>query len=85
MAIPEYVIPLLSIAVPIAVLAIVRILDRGEKRREKIDLESDKVQSFMEVHKGHVDWLLRNVELLTNRMGKVEADLNRLLGRMNGR
>lgn len=80
----EFLIPIASILVPVAVLFVVRGLDKGDKRRQHSEETAGKIEQFMEVHKGHTDWLLRNVEALTNRMSKVEADLNRLLGRMNG-
>ena len=85
MAFHEFLIPVASILVPIAVLFTIRVLDKGEKKKSHIEEKIDEVREFIVENKGKIVTLVSDVTDLDRRVRDVENDLIRLLGRMNGR
>lgn len=85
MALPEYVIPIASILVPIAMLFVVRGLDKGEKRRSQLEGSITDIHRFVETNKGLIAKIVEDVANLDERIRRAENELSRVIGRLNGK
>ena len=84
MAIEDFIIPVASILVPVAVLFVVRTLDKGEKKKSAFEVNISEIQRFVETNKGLVAQLVEKLETFEERLRRTENEINRIFGRLNG-
>lgn len=85
MALEDLLIPIASILVPIGTLFVVRSLDKGEKRRSKLDIDLKEIQNFIDTNKSLIARLVERIDIFDERLRRAENDLNRVLGKLNGK
>lgn len=78
-------LPIVSILVPLVTLFVVRALDKGEKHKNKFEVELNEARTFVETNKTLIARLVEHIDRHDERLRLVERDLSRVIGRLNNK